>query len=99
MFATPMVLVFNEFSDELSNFELFVDIVFTVEIFVNFFRLGEGETLSKLNEIRWNYVYFLFWFDCCAALPGLVNKIGSYENYNVNFTKLARFVHWDRFFK
>jgi len=37
----------------------------------------------------------LFWFDCCAALPGLI----TLENREgINIVKVARFVHWNRFF-
>ena len=72
MFATPLVLVFDDFSDQIRSFEFFVDAVFTLEIIANFFRLEEGQSLANLNENRWEYITFLFWFDCCAALPGLI---------------------------
>ena len=42
MFATPLVLVFPTFSDSLRQFEIFVDVCFTIEILCNFYRLEEG---------------------------------------------------------
>lgn len=99
MFATPAVLVFPEFSESMRSFELFVDVCFTIEILCNFYRLEEGQTLAHLSENRLDYINPLeggiFYFDCAAALPGLV----TLESSGTNITKLARFIHWERFFK
>jgi hypothetical protein len=40
LFATPFVLVFDETSEVLRPFEMFVDICFTIDIVCNFFKLG-----------------------------------------------------------
>lgn len=99
MFATPLVLVFPAFSDSLRTFEIFVDVCFTIEICCNFYRLEEGQSLSHLVDNRLEYIDPLrggtFYFDCAAALPGLI----TLEQGNLNWTKLARFIHWERFFK
>ena len=100
MFATPLGLVFKEISIYLKTFELFVDIVFTLEILATFYRLDEGQTLSQLNDIRWDYVKpstGTFFIDCLAALPGLVT-LESVDVHGVKYFKLFRFVHWQRFF-
>jgi len=39
LFITPFVLVFKEATIVFENFELFVDICFTMDIFLNFFKL------------------------------------------------------------
>lgn len=39
---------------------------------------------------------WLFWVDCIAALPGLVTLE---KNEDVDVLKLARFVHFNRFFE
>ena len=43
MFSTPMVLVFPALSRELSSFELAVDIVFTMDIVLNFFKISNNQ--------------------------------------------------------
>jgi hypothetical protein len=40
LFATPFVLVFVETSEMLRPFEMFVDVCFTIDIILNFFKLG-----------------------------------------------------------
>lgn len=94
LFATPFVLVFDETSEVLRPFEMFVDVCFTIDIVCNFFKLGTNQKLSEINTYRLNYLKGLFLIDCIAALPGLVTG----EKQGVNFFKLARFVHWNRFF-
>ena len=42
------------------------------------------------------YMKWLFWVDCCAAIPGLVTLE---QNESVDILKLARFVHFNRFFE
>jgi hypothetical protein len=95
LFATPFVLVFEKFSDDLKSFELFVDVCFTLDIIMNFFKLNEGQKESELKKVRIEYIKSgIFFIDCIAALPGLI----TLESAGVNFFKLARFVHWSRFF-
>ena len=43
---------------------------------------------------RLNYLKGLFIMDCIAVFPGLL----AGESNTYNFCKLARFVHWRRFF-
>lgn len=43
---------------------------------------------------RRNYLTSSFLFDCFAAIPGLV----TLEDAGMNFLKLLRFIHWNRFF-
>lgn len=42
LFVTPFVLVFSDCSRYLENFELFVDICFSIDIILNFFKLKES---------------------------------------------------------
>lgn len=94
LFATPFVLVFQESSEVVRGFEFFVDFVFTLDIVLNFFKLSGNEKLQDLNEKRIRYLKGLFIFDCIAALPGLLTA----EADGVNVFKLARFIHYTRFF-
>ena len=73
---------------------MFVDVCFTMDIFLNFFKLNENQREQNLDTYRINYIKGLFIMDCIAVLPGLV----SGESNKYNFCKLARFVHWSRFF-
>ena len=47
-----------------------------------------------MREYQLQYLKGLFVIDCIAVLPGLFTK----ENQKFNVCKLARFVHWQRFF-
>jgi len=79
----------------LRSFEMFVDVCFTIDIIMNFFKLEANERESDFKELRVNYLKTSFIFDCCAALPGLVTM----EAQGVNVAKLARFIHYNRFFE
>lgn len=46
--------------------------------------------------MRIEYMKWLFWVDCIAALPGLVTLE---QEDSVDILKLARFVHFNRFFE
>lgn len=94
LFTTPFVLVFKESSENLRSFEMFVDVCFTLDIVMNFFKLSANQKESEFKQYRLDYLKSFFIFDCLAALPGLVTA----EAQGVNFTKLARFIHWNRFF-
>jgi hypothetical protein len=72
LFVTPVVVVFPELGDRLEEFELFVDVTFTIDIIMSFVRLEDGEKEEDFNSIRLNYLKSTFIFDCIAALPGLV---------------------------
>ena len=41
LFATPFVLVFPKFSNDIQGFEMFVDTCFFLDIIFNFFKLSE----------------------------------------------------------
>lgn len=56
LFATPFVLVFDETSEVLRPFEMFVDICFAIDIVLNFFKLGANQKLSEINTYRLNYL-------------------------------------------
>ena len=88
------MLVFGDFSEKIRSFEMFVDVCFTLDIIMNFFKLSAHQKISEMPTYRLNYIKGLFIIDCVAALPGLITG----EQAGVNFTKLARFVHWNRFF-
>ena len=48
-----------------------------------------------MNDYRFQYLKSYFIFDCIAVLPGLfVTK----DLHEVNFAKMARFIHYNRFF-
>jgi hypothetical protein len=93
LFATPFILVFPNFAPYMRSWEMFVDSCFTLDIFLNFFKLSEHQKESEMKTYRLNYLKGLFLVDCIAALPGLVTG-----EQGDNFYKLARFVHWNRFF-
>ena len=40
LFATPFILVFPQFSDQMRKFEMFVDSCFALDILMNFFKLS-----------------------------------------------------------
>ena len=95
LFVTPFVLVFSECSYYLENFELFVDICFSLDIILNFLKLEPTQKEIYFKQYRIEYVQGTFLFDCIAALPGLFTLE---SNKNLNFVKLFRFIHWNRFF-
>ena len=49
-----------------------------------------------MKQMRIEYMKWLFWVDCAAALPGLITLE---QNQSVDPLKLARFVHFNRFFE
>lgn len=51
LFATPFVLVFTEASDGLKSFELFVDICFSLDIILNFYKLNAQQKEAEF----WTY--------------------------------------------
>ena len=73
---------------------MFVDVCFTIDIILNFFKLSANQKESEMKTYRINYLKGLFLIDCIAVLPGLLS--GDSTKFNV--CKLARFVHWYRFF-
>ena len=72
---------------------MFVDVCFTVDIVLNFYKLSANQKEADMRTYRINYLKGLFTMDCIAVLPGLLSDSNKY-----NFCKLARFVHWSRFF-
>jgi hypothetical protein len=78
----------------LKGFELFVDVCFTIDIVLNFFKLSNNQKEIDLPQYRWDYVKGLLMFDILAVVPGIF----SGESTKFSFCKLARFVHWRRFF-
>ena len=94
LFVTPFVLVFPLLEDQLRGFELFLDICFTIDIILNFFKLNPDQKESELPQYRWDYIKGLLIVDCVAVFPGLVTG----DSTTFSFCKLARFVHWRRFF-
>lgn len=96
MFATPFVLVFPAASESIVVLELFTDVCFTIDIILNFFKLNASQKESEMKQLRLEYLKWLFWVDCIAAIPGLVTLE---QNENVDPLKLARFVHFNRFFE
>ena len=73
---------------------MFVDVCFTLDIIMNFLKLSAHQKESEMRTYQMEYLKGLFLIDCIAALPGLVTG----EADGVNAFKLARFVHWGRFF-
>jgi hypothetical protein len=93
LFVTPFVLVFTHVSDHLRPFEMFVDTMFAIDMVLNFFKLNENQKESEMKQYRIDYLKGLFVVDCVACLPGLITLETRF-----NVAKLARFVHWNRFF-
>jgi hypothetical protein len=94
LFVTPVVLVFPEVGDYLEDFELFVDICFTIDICFSFIRLETHQKEDEFPKIRLNYLKSWFIFDCIAALPGLITLEKSSSIF-----KICRFIHYDRVFE
>lgn len=94
LFATPTVLIFSQLSEYLRSFELFVDVCFTLDIVLNFFKLSANQKESEMKTYRLQYLRGLFIVDCVACLPGLITG----EAAGTNYFKMARFVHFNRFF-
>ena len=94
LFATPLVLIFSQLSEYLRSFELFVDVCFTLDIVLNFFKLSANQKESEMKTYRLQYLRGLFIVDCVACLPGLLTG----EEAGTNYFKMARFVHFNRFF-
>lgn len=66
---------------------------FALDIILEFLKLEANQKESDFKQIRIDYIKTSFVFDCIAALPGLITL-----EKNNSFNKLARFIHWDRFF-
>lgn len=69
-----------------------------MDICLNFIKLHSYQKPSQFKEIRKQYLKSFFIFDCIAVIPGLFVNEGSVTN-TVNLAKLARFVHYNRFFE
>jgi hypothetical protein len=93
LFVTPVVVVFPEAGDYLEEFELFVDVCFSVDIVLSFIRLNSNQKESDFEQIRVDYLKTYFLFDCFAALPGLLTLEKAESIY-----KICRFIHYDRVF-
>lgn len=90
------MLVFRESKFDLIMIENMVDICFTLDVFLNFIKLKSHQHEFQFKEIRKDYLASFFIFDCIAVLPGLfVNN----DIHEINLAKLARFVHYNRFFE
>jgi hypothetical protein len=85
-------LIFPSYSEGFRGFEMFVDVSFTLDIVMNFFKLQDGE--NDLGRVRRNYLTGAFFFDIFAVMPGLV----TLEAKDLNYFKLLRFIHLNRFF-
>lgn len=72
LFVTPFVLVFPKLQKQLQGFELFIDICFTMDIVLNFFKLKPNQKEIEFNEYRMEYVKGLLVFDIIAVMPGLL---------------------------
>ena len=95
LFVTPWVIVFPEFGGKLVNLEIFVDACFSLDILLTFIRLDSNQKESDFPQIRKDYIKSAFVFDCVAALPGLLTLE---ESDFSRYTKLCRFIHYDRVF-
>ena len=60
LFATPLVLIFSQLSEYLRSFELFVDVCFTLDIVLNFFKLSANQKESEMKTYRLQYLRGLF---------------------------------------
>ena len=52
-------IIFSQFDDSLRGFELFVDIVFFVDILMNFFKVSTIRDTIKGNAIK--YIQYVFY--------------------------------------
>ena len=80
----------------MKGLELFVDACFTLDIILTFYKLDSTQKEIDFPIYRKKYLLSSFIFDCFAAIPGLVTLENS--EYGLNFVKLLRFIHWNRFF-
>lgn len=95
LFTTPFILVWPHLYHHVRDFELIIDVLFALEIIMTPFKVPEGVSHPNLKQNALSYFKGFFIFDCLAALPGLV----TLENQTVNYMKMFRLVHWNRFFK
>jgi hypothetical protein len=89
----------------VQSFELFLDSIFLIDIFLNFFKVkGTYDSLSTIAKhyawyvsiYNYNILYsgYLI-FDLCAVVPGLV----TFERFMVYAFKIARFARTERLFR
>jgi hypothetical protein len=64
---------------------------------LSFIRLNANQKESDFPQVRIDYVKSLFAFDVVAALPGLLT-LESSDNHLVRYTKICRFIHYERVF-
>lgn len=90
------------FVDQDSSFEVFlnylVDILFAIDIFVNFFSAYEvnHRVETRLKQIVKNYLTTWFWLDLVATFPTQV-ILSNEQNNGVN--KLARLARLPRLYR
>jgi len=81
---------YNRSSDNLYNIELVIDIIFCVEILLNFLK-KEG-VYKSIKSIGWKYLTSYFIWDIVPTVVCLVNN----EHIDVYWVKLFRLVHLKR---
>jgi len=75
--------------ETLQNIELAIDIIYTVEIFLNFVKKTRAH--KDLKSISYNYVTGYFVFDVVATVPGIFyNHKPVLPHY---YLKILRIVH------
>ena len=93
--VVPLALIFPEVQESTYKFMWFIDIVWCVEIILNFFRASSEARNFKqtaLGYIKDQSIGFgAFWFDTLATIPPMVFKE---QDPRVNLVKLLRFYHF-----
>jgi len=71
----------------MKTIELFIDVVYLIEIVLNFFKYSIAQ--HNLYLIATNYVQFYFVFDVLATIPGLWTA----ESFDYYWLKTFKFIH------
>ncbi len=68
----PYMIIFDNYSDYFSNFEIFLDSYFILDIIINFFttyRDERGYYVYSFSQIAVNYLKSYFTIDLLTSIP------------------------------
>lgn len=87
-----------ELSPLFNYSQIFVDLIFVVDIILNFFTAYynlEGEPIDSLKKIAIKYLKFWFWLDLLSIIPFDI----FFPNVNTKYTSLIRLSRVNRLYK
>jgi hypothetical protein len=98
---TPIYLSFWEESILLKSIELLIEIIFVIDLFINFFTtyIDEEEAIvTDLRQISLNYFFTWFLFDLFITIPFELLSFGLPNDFSFIFSK-EKFIMKITFFK